>query len=135
MLIGTQAPPPSLSTLGLNWRSANLTAAAEHIRINLYRHVPDSWLGDYMASAVQYFALGRPRGLMDTINNRMARRVLGGESNLSLWNLRLHLRELAGEEGRMPNGIRHSSISGHLRAEPDPPHRGMPCPYSLCNRT
>ena len=103
MLIGTEAP----STLGLNWRSANLTAAAEHIRSNLDGHVPDSWpelnaipgVGDYIASAVQCFAFGRPSVLMDTNTNRIACRVLGEESNLPLWKLRLHLRELAGEEG------------------------------------
>ena len=106
-LSNTKALAPHLSTLGLNWRSANLTAAAEHIRSNLDGHVPDSWpelnaipgVGDYIASAVQCFAFGRPSVLMDTNTNRIARRVLGEDSTLPLWKLRLHLRELAGEEG------------------------------------
>lgn len=106
-LSNAKALAPHLSTLGLNWRSANLTAAAEHIRSNLDGHVPDSWpelnaipgVGDYIASAVQCFAFGRPSVLMDTNTNRIARRVLGEESNLPPWKLRLHLRELAGEEG------------------------------------
>ena len=106
-LSNTTALAPLLSTLGLNWRSANLAAAAEYIRSNLNGQVPDSWpeltaipgVGDYIASAVQCFAFGRPSVLMDTNTNRIARRVLGEESNLPPWKLRLQLRELAGEDG------------------------------------
>ena len=106
-LCNATALAPHLSTLGLNWRSANLTAAAEYIRSELDGQVPDGWpelnaipgVGDYIASAVQCFAFGRPSVLMDTNTSRIARRVLGEESNPPLWKLRLHLRELAGEEG------------------------------------
>lgn len=106
-LADTTTLEPYLSTLGLNWRSANLTAAAEHVRSKLNGQVSDGWseliaipgVGDYIASAVQCFAFGRPSVLMDTNTNRIARRVLGEGSNLPLWSLRLHLRELAGEEG------------------------------------
>ena len=98
---------PYLSTLGLNWRSANLTAASEHVLSKLNGQVPEGWpeliaipgVGDYIASAVQCFAFGRPSVLMDTNTIRIARRVLGEGSNIPLWSLRLHLRELAGEEG------------------------------------
>ena len=106
-LANTTTLEPYLSTLGLNWRSANLTAAAEHVRSKLNGHVSDGWseliaipgVGDYIASAVQCFAFGRPSVLMDTNTSRIARRVLGEGSNIPLWSLRLHLRELAGEEG------------------------------------
>ena len=106
-LSNTTALAQHLSTLGLNWRSANLTAAAKYIRSNSNGQVPGGWpeltaipgVGDYIASAVQCFAFGRPSVLMDTNTNRIARRVLGEGSNLPLWKLRLHLRELAGEEG------------------------------------
>ena len=106
-LANTTTLEPYLSTLGLNWRSTNLTAAAEHVRIKLNGQVPDGWpeliaipgVGDYIASAVQCFAFGRPSVLMDTNTSRIARRVLGEGSNPPLWNLRLHLHELAGEEG------------------------------------
>ena len=98
---------PYLSTLGLNWRSANLTAAAKHVEDELKGRVPDSWpelmvipgVGDYIASAVQCFAFGRPSVLIDTNTRRIARRLLGADSNRPLWNIRLHLRELAGEPG------------------------------------
>ena len=98
---------PYLSTLGLDWRSANLTAAAEYVRRNFNGQVPDGWpelmsipgVGDYIASAVQCFAFGRPSVLMDTNTKRIARRVSGEEPTLSQWNLRLLLRELAGEDG------------------------------------
>ena len=98
---------PYLSTLGLNWRSANLTAAAKHVRNKHNGRVPDSWpelmtipgVGDYIASAVQCFAFGRPSVLMDTNTRRIARRVLGADPNRPLWSIRLHLRELAGEPG------------------------------------
>ena len=106
-LANTTTLEPYLSTLGLNWRSANLTGAAEHVRSKLNGQVSDGWpeliaipgVGDYIASAVQCFAFGRPSVLMDTNTSRIARRVLGGGSNIPLWSLRLHLRELAGEEG------------------------------------
>ncbi len=98
---------PYLSTLGLRWRSANLTSAAEYIRSNLDGNVPDSWpelmaipgVGNYIASAVQCFAFGRHSVLMDTNTRRIAHRVLGTDSDQPLWRLRLHLWELAGEEG------------------------------------
>ena len=106
-LANTAELEPYLSTLGLDWRSANLTYAADHVRSNLNGQVPDSWpelmtipgVGNYIASAVQCFAFGRPSVLIDTNTSRIARRVLGGELNLPTWRLRLHLRELAGEEG------------------------------------
>ncbi len=96
-----------LSTLGLDWRSANLTAAAKYLLRNFNGQVPHGWpelmsipgVGDYIASAVQCFAFGRPSVLLDTNTKRIACRVLGNGPNLSLWNLRLFLRELAGEEG------------------------------------
>ena len=58
---------PYLSTLGLNWRSANLVAAARHIQDEFGGRVPERWselmaipgVGDYIASAVQCFAFGR----------------------------------------------------------------------------
>ena len=56
-------------------------------------------VGDYIASAVQCFAFGRPSVLLDTNTRRIARRVLGDDSARPLWSIRLHLRELAGEEG------------------------------------
>ena len=98
---------PYLSTLGLNWRSANLAAAARHVQDKLRGRVPDKWpelmvipgVGDYIASAVQCFAFGRPSVLLDTNTRRIARRVLGDDSARPLWSIRLHLRELAGEEG------------------------------------
>ncbi len=98
---------PYLSTLGLNWRSANLAAAANHIQNKLDGQVPVSWpelmvipgVGDYIASAVQCFAFGRPSVLIDTNTRRIARRLLGTDPNPPLWSIRLHLRELAGESG------------------------------------
>ena len=98
---------PYLSTLGLNWRSVNLAAAAKHVQDKLNGQVPNSWLelmaipgvGDYIASAVQCFAFDRPSVLIDTNTSRIARRVLGEDSARPLWSIRLHLRELAGEEG------------------------------------
>ena len=98
---------PYLSTLGLDWRSANLKAAAEYLLRNFNGQVPDGWpelmsipgAGDYIASAVQCFAFGRPSVLLDTNTKRIARRVLGKGPDISLWNLRLFIRELAGEEG------------------------------------
>lgn len=98
---------PYLRTLGLNWRSANLTAAAEYVQSKLSGQVPDSWpelmaipgVGDYIASAVQCFAFGRPSVLIDTNTRRIGRRLLGGDSSSPLWSIRLHLREFAGEEG------------------------------------
>ena len=106
-LANATALEPYLSTLGLNWRSANLTVAAEHVRSNLNGEIPDGWsdliaipgVGDYIASAIQCFAFGRPSVLMDTNTRRIARRVLGGDSSRPQWSIRLHLRELAGEEG------------------------------------
>ena len=98
---------PYLSTLGLNWRSANLTAAAKHVEGKLNGRVPNSWpellvipgVGDYIASAVQCFAFGRSSVLIDTNTRRIGRRVLGADPNTPLWNIRLHLRELAGDPG------------------------------------
>ena len=106
-LANTAALEPYLSTLGLNWRSANLTSAAEYVKGKLNGEVPDGWqeliaipgVGDYIASAVQCFAFGRPSVLMDTNTRRIARRVMGGDSSRPLWSVRLHLRELAGQEG------------------------------------
>ena len=98
---------PYLSTLGLNWRSANLAAAAKHVQDKLNGRVANGWqelmaipgVGDYIASAVQCFAFSRPSVLIDTNTRRIARRVSGGDSARPLWSIRLHLRELAGEEG------------------------------------
>ena len=97
---------PLLTSLGLHWRSANLTSAAEFVRDRLAGEVPDNWqelsaipgVGDYIASAVLCFAFGRSSVMMDTNTVRIARRVLGGAS-LPNWRLRLHLRELAGHRG------------------------------------
>ena len=105
-LANTKELEPYLRTLGLNWRSANLTAAAEYVQSKLSGQVPDSWpelmaipgVGDYIASAVQCFAFGRPSVLIDTNTRRIGRRLLGGDSSRPLWSIRLHLRELAGEE-------------------------------------
>ena len=106
-LANLAALQPYLLTLGLDWRSANLASAAEYVRSNFDGQVPDGWpelmaipgVGDYIASAMQCFVFGRPSVLMDTNTKRIARRVLRGGSNLPPWNLRLSLRELAGEEG------------------------------------
>ena len=106
-LANTKELEPYLHTLGLNWRSANLTAAAEYVQSKLSGQVPDNWpelmaipgVGDYIASAVQCFAFGRPSVLIDTNTRRIGRRLLGGDSSRPLWSIRLHLRELAGEEG------------------------------------
>ena len=106
-LANTKELEPYLSTLGLNWRSANMAAAAKHVQDKLGGQVPDSWpelmvipgVGDYIASAVQCFAFDRPSVLIDTNTHRIARRVLGGDSARPLWSIRLHLRELADEEG------------------------------------
>jgi len=98
---------PFLSTLGLGWRSANLTSAAEHIVNKFDRKVPENWpelmsipgVGDYIASAVQCFVYGRSSVLLDTNTKRIALRVLGSEAHVPTWKLRLFLRELAGEKG------------------------------------
>ena len=98
---------PYLATLGLNWRTANLTAAAEHVKNKLNGEVPDSWpeliaipgVGDYIASAVQCFAFGRRSVLIDTNTRRIAHRVMGRNFSGPSWRTRLHLHELAGEEG------------------------------------
>ena len=98
---------PDLETLGLRWRIDNLIAAATYIRGELHDRVPDSWqelmtipgVGDYIASAVLCFAFGRPSVLMDTNTLRIARRVLGDDSKIPHWRLRLQLHELAGGQG------------------------------------
>ena len=54
-LANTKELEPYLRTLGLNWRSANLTAAAEFVQSKLSGQVPDRWpelmaipgVGDY----------------------------------------------------------------------------------------
>ena len=106
-LANTTELEPYLSTLGLNWRLVSMTAAAKHVQDELNGRVPNSWpelmaipgVGDYIASAVQCFAFGRPSVLVDTNTHRIARRVAGGDSAKPLWSIRLHLRELADEEG------------------------------------
>jgi len=98
---------PYLSTLGLDWRSANLTTAAEYIICRFNKKVPETWselisipgVGDYIASAIQCFVFGQSSVLMDTNTKRIARRVLGAEPHIPSWKLRLHLRKLAGDEG------------------------------------
>ncbi len=97
---------PRLASLGLRWRSANLTSAAEFVSDRLAGEVPDNWqeltsipgVGDYIASAVLCFAFGRPSVLMDTNTMRIARRLLGSSAQPS-WRLRLALHELAGRKG------------------------------------
>ena len=84
-IANSAALDPFLSTLGLDWRSENLTAAKYLLR-NFNGQVPDGWpelmsipgVGDYIASAVQCFAFGRPSVLLDTNTKRIARKVLGG---------------------------------------------------------
>ena len=106
-LANTEVLGPLLATLGLHWRSENLATAAKYVIGELNGRVPDRWpelmaipgVGDYIASAVQCFAFGRSNVLMDTNTRRIARRVLGEDSNRPLWTIRLHLRELAGKEG------------------------------------
>ena len=98
---------PSLASLGLHWRSANLVTAAAFVKDRLAGHVPDNWqelvaipgVGDYIASAVLCFAFGRSSVLMDTNTQRIARRVLGEGLPQPNWRLRLSLRELAGPKG------------------------------------
>ena len=98
---------PSLASLGLHWRSANLGAAAEFIRDRAAGQVPDNWqgmvaipgVGDYIASAVLCFAFGRSNVIMDTNTMRIARRVSGKGPRQPKWELRLSLYEMAGTEG------------------------------------
>ena len=98
---------PYLLTLGLHRCSANLVAAAEYIQSRFNGRVPEAWpdltavpgIGDYIASAMQCFAFGRTSVLVDTNMRRIARRVLGDATRLPPWRIRLHLRELAGDEG------------------------------------
>ena len=98
---------PSLASLGLHWRTANLGVAAEFIRDRFADRVPDNWqelvaipgVGDYIASAVLCFAFNRPSVIMDTNTQRIARRVAGEDSKQPNWQLRLSLRELAGAKG------------------------------------
>ena len=106
-LDNSEALEPSLASLGLHWRSANLGTAAEFIRDRVDGQVPDNWqelvaipgVGDYIASAVLCFVFNRPSVLMDTNTERIARRVLGESPKYSKWQLRLSLRELAGTTG------------------------------------
>ena len=94
-LDNSEALEPSLASLGLHWRSANLGLAAEFIRDRLAGQVPDNWqelvaipgVGDYIASAVLCFAFNRPSVLMDTNTERIARRVLGESPKYSKWQL------------------------------------------------
>ena len=96
---------PLLSTLGLRWRSDNLTSAATFVQERLDGDVPDNWqelvaipgVGDYIASAVLCFAFGRRSILMDTNTTRIARRLMGGLSKP--WRQRLYLHHLAGPKG------------------------------------
>ena len=106
-LNNAEALEPSLASLGLRWRSANLGQAATFIRDRMDGRVPDNWqelmsvpgVGDYIASAVLCFAFGRSSVLMDTNTMRIARRVLGESRQYPRWRLRLALHELAGEKG------------------------------------
>ena len=106
-LDNSEALEPPLASLGLHWRTANLSVSAEFIRDKLAGRVPDNWqelvaipgVGDYIASAVLCFAFNRPSVLMDTNTERIARRVLGESPKYSKWQLRLSLRELAGATG------------------------------------
>ena len=96
---------PLLATLGLRWRSDNLTSAATFVQERLDGDVPDNWqelvaipgVGDYIASAVLCFAFGRRSILMDTNTTRIARRLKGGPSKP--WRQRLYLHHLAGPKG------------------------------------
>ncbi|MCY3959458.1 MAG: DNA (cytosine-5-)-methyltransferase [Chloroflexi bacterium] len=98
---------PYIATLGLRWRSANLAAAAEYIQSKHDGRVPDRWpeltavpgVGNYIASAMQCFAFDRTSVLVDTNTRRIARRVHGNDAHLPPWRIRLHLHELAGDEG------------------------------------
>lgn len=98
---------PHLSTLGLQWHSADVVAAAEYIQSRYNGKVPDTWseltavpgIGDYIASALQCFAFGRTSVLVDNSSRRVARRVLGDATRLPPWRIRLHLRDLAGDGG------------------------------------
>ena len=106
-LDNTEVLEPSLASLGLHWRTANLGVSAEFIRDKLAGRVPDNWqelvaipgVGDYIASAVLCFAFNRPSVIMDTNTERIARRVLGESLSCPKWRLRLSLRELAGTIG------------------------------------
>ena len=97
---------PLLDSLGLNWRTENLASAAEYVINRFSGHVPDNWqelvaipgVGNYIASAVECFAFGKERVLMDTNTVRIAKRVLG-KSDLPTWRLRLALHRMAGTQG------------------------------------
>ena len=68
-LSNTKKLAPGLASLGLHWRSANLTSAAEFVGDQLAGQVPDNWqelkaipgVGDYIASAVLCFAFRSPQ--------------------------------------------------------------------------
>lgn len=96
-----------LSTLGLQWRIDNLTAAAEHVLEHFGGNVPQSrqelmsipGVGDYIASAALCFGFDSPSVLIDTNTKRIARRVLGNDRPPANWEVRLALHRLAGEPG------------------------------------
>lgn len=54
------------------------------------------------------FAFGRPNILLDTNTRRIARRVMGEKSRQPDWQLRLRLRELAGDKG--PDKLRRNVL-------------------------
>jgi len=98
---------PKIATLELHWRAENLAQAAMFIRDNLNGVVPKNWqelraipgVGDYIASAVLCFANDLPTVLIDTNTTRIARRVLGCNSDSPVWRLRLALLRMAGPKG------------------------------------
>ena len=106
-LNNAEALEPALASLGLFWRAENLRGAAEFIKDQKNRRVPDNWqeliavpgVGDYIASAILCFAFGRPSVLLDTNTLRIARRISGENLKQSQWQIRLSLHELAGDRG------------------------------------
>ena len=133
---------PSLASLGLHWRSANLGAAAEFIRDGEAGQVPDNWqgmvaipgVGDYIASAVLSFAFGRSSVIMDTNTMRIARRVSGKGPKQPKWELRLSLHEMAGSERADARWNQALLDLGALVCTARAPKCGScPVPRSLCH--
>ena len=97
----------ALSTLGLQWRIDNITGAADYLLRNHGGRVPRTrnellaipGVGDYISSAVLCFGFDKPATLVDTNTRRIARRVMGGTSSPTDWEIRLALHRHAGRAG------------------------------------
>ena len=98
---------PLLASLGLKWRSRNMTKAAEYVQSDCGGVVPDTWqeliaipgVGTYIASAVMCFAHGLPNVIVDTNTRRIARRACIDGKSKSDWRLRMFLGQLSGPPG------------------------------------